>query len=135
MQEDRLDMRDLRWGVYVILIALLVGVGIGMGAGKAMACDSYEDCMRFVDAPSDRIVGIMSGDVSIVARTPSGFTTEGMSGYRTEYKYDKFLLKAIAFKLGEISQKLGPDPEELAKVIALIHKEGGLVKGIDKEVD
>ena len=117
-----------------VLVVLMLFV-----CSVAQACSSFEECM---------------GDKSYQIE-------ENGRSLNLKQIHSSYLLRAIAYKLDEISKnlsldeidtspkfeqcdkpgclvlhpyrnkKLGPDQEELKKVIDIIHKEGGKVKGID----
>ena len=71
-------------------------------SGNVWACDSYEDCSRWITATDSQISGIMSGDATVIRRDEYGFNLS--SGGRVDYA--PFISKAIMFKLDEISKKL-----------------------------
>lgn len=74
---------------YLILILLLLIPSI------ASACESYEECMEFQKTITDPINGDYIWDWK--TGLPAGYVDEGKEG---------IYLKAIAFKLDEISKKL-----------------------------
>ena len=111
---------------------LIISILLCLMSNVAIACESYEECLEKAKynktAP---YYEVHETETTKKYNHPGwGFIGQketGEIGYRQEET-----LRAIAYKLDEISKKLGPDPEKLAKVIDLVHKEGGKVNGFDE---